>query len=84
MGMIDGISARRLTLDAIRQMRELDTGVTPGSQTYASDGMATLLQQRRKRRASQFATGDQYPVCRQGGSAIIQLDARSAMLAAEL
>ncbi|MBI5267686.1 MAG: hypothetical protein HY851_10680 [candidate division Zixibacteria bacterium] len=44
MGVIDeDLGVRRLTLDAIRQMRELDTCVTPGSQTHASDGMATLL-----------------------------------------
>lgn len=34
---------RKLTLPAMRQMRELDTCVTAGTQTHASDGMATLL-----------------------------------------
>ncbi len=34
---------RKLTLDDLRQMRELDTCVTAGMQTHASDGMATLL-----------------------------------------
>lgn len=34
---------RRLTLDGLRQMRELDTCVTTGTQTHASDGMSTLL-----------------------------------------
>jgi len=34
---------RKLTLDALRGMRELDTCVTGGTQTHASDGMATLL-----------------------------------------
>ncbi|MCF7975721.1 MAG: thiolase family protein, partial [Phycisphaerae bacterium] len=34
---------RKLTSDDLRQMRELDTCVTTGMQTHASDGMATLL-----------------------------------------
>jgi acetyl-CoA acetyltransferase len=44
MGRIDedkGI--RHLTMDALREMRELDTCVTSGGQTHASDGMATLI-----------------------------------------
>jgi acetyl-CoA acetyltransferase len=44
MGRIDedkGI--RQLTMDALREMRELDTCVTAGGQTHASDGMATLI-----------------------------------------
>jgi acetyl-CoA acetyltransferase len=39
----DDVGVRRLTLDALRQMRELDSCVTTGTQTHASDGMATLL-----------------------------------------
>jgi len=39
----DDVGVRRLTLDGLRQMRELDTCVTTGMQTHASDGMATLL-----------------------------------------
>ena len=34
---------RQISRSALREMRELDTCVTPGSQTHASDGMATLL-----------------------------------------
>jgi len=44
LGRIDDDSGvRRLTQDALRGMRELDSCVTPGTQTHASDGMATLL-----------------------------------------
>ena len=39
----DDLGVRRLTLDGLRAMRELDTCVTAGTQTHASDGMATLL-----------------------------------------
>ena len=39
----DDVGVRKLTLDGLRQMRELDTCVTAGTQTHASDGMATLL-----------------------------------------
>ncbi len=39
----DDVGVRKLTLDGIRHMRELDTCVTTGTQTHASDGMATLL-----------------------------------------
>lgn len=39
----DDVGVRKLTLDALRRMRELDTCVTTGTQTHASDGMATLL-----------------------------------------
>jgi len=39
----DDLGVRKLTLDGLRQMRELDTCVTTGTQTHASDGMATLL-----------------------------------------
>lgn len=34
---------RRLTLGTLRGQRELDTGVTSGTQTHASDGMAGLI-----------------------------------------
>ena len=44
LGRIDeDLGVRKLTLDSLRQMRELDTCVTTGTQTHASDGMATLL-----------------------------------------
>ncbi|UCG57722.1 MAG: hypothetical protein JSU70_23015 [Phycisphaerales bacterium] len=44
LGIIDDdVGVRKLTLDGLRQMRELDTCVTTGMQTHASDGMATLL-----------------------------------------
>ncbi len=39
----EDLGIRELTLDSLRQMRELDTCVTAGTQTHASDGMATLL-----------------------------------------
>jgi len=39
----DDLGVRALTLDGLRAMRELDTCVTGGTQTHASDGMATLL-----------------------------------------
>jgi acetyl-CoA acetyltransferase len=39
----DDVGVRKLTLDGLRGMRELDTCVTTGTQTHASDGMATLL-----------------------------------------
>lgn len=44
LGVIDedkGI--RPVSRSGLREMRELDSCVTPGSQTHASDGMATLL-----------------------------------------
>lgn len=44
LGRIDeDKGVRQLTRSALKEMRELDTCVTPGSQTHASDGMATLL-----------------------------------------
>ena len=44
MGHIDDdTGVRPLSRSGLREMRELDTCVTPGSQTHASDGMATLL-----------------------------------------
>jgi acetyl-CoA acetyltransferase len=39
----DDLGVRDLSLDGLRAMRELDTCVTGGTQTHASDGMATLL-----------------------------------------
>jgi acetyl-CoA acetyltransferase len=42
-GIEEDLGVRKLTLDGLRQMRELDTCVTTGTQTHASDGMATLL-----------------------------------------
>ena len=39
----DDLGVRPLTQDGLRAMRELDSCVTSGSQTHASDGMATLL-----------------------------------------
>jgi acetyl-CoA acetyltransferase len=39
----DDFGVRRLTREDLRAMRELDTCVTGGTQTHASDGMATLL-----------------------------------------
>jgi acetyl-CoA acetyltransferase len=39
----DDVGVRRLTREGLRAMRELDTCVTGGTQTHASDGMATLL-----------------------------------------
>jgi len=44
MGRIDAdLGVRKLTMEGLRAMRELDTCVTAGTQTHASDGMATLL-----------------------------------------
>jgi len=44
LGRIDSdAGVRKLTLDSLRAMPELDSCVTPGTQTHASDGMATLL-----------------------------------------
>jgi acetyl-CoA acetyltransferase len=44
LGRVDSdAGVRQLTLDALRAMPELDDCVTPGTQTHASDGMATLL-----------------------------------------
>ncbi len=44
MGWIDDdLGVRQLSLDSLLSMRELDTCITPGTQTHASDGMATLL-----------------------------------------
>jgi acetyl-CoA acetyltransferase len=44
LGNVDSDAGiRKLTLQGLREMRELDTCVTGGTQTHASDGMATLL-----------------------------------------
>jgi acetyl-CoA acetyltransferase len=44
MGRIDHDNGvKQITMEALRGMRELDTCVTAGGQTHASDGMATLL-----------------------------------------
>ncbi|MCC6683523.1 MAG: hypothetical protein IT247_00475 [Bacteroidia bacterium] len=44
MGVInEDTGVRKISLDALRAMRELETCVTGGTQTHASDGMATLL-----------------------------------------
>jgi acetyl-CoA acetyltransferase len=44
MGRIDqDTGVKQVTMEALREMRELDTCVTAGGQTHASDGMATLL-----------------------------------------
>ncbi len=44
LGLVDeDAGVRKLTLDDLHEMRELDTCVTAGMQTHASDGMATLL-----------------------------------------
>jgi acetyl-CoA acetyltransferase len=39
----DDLGVRKISLDALQAMRELDSCVTAGSQTHASDGMACLL-----------------------------------------
>jgi acetyl-CoA acetyltransferase len=39
----DDFGVRQVSRDDLRAMRELDTCVTGGTQTHASDGMATLL-----------------------------------------
>jgi acetyl-CoA acetyltransferase len=39
----DDVGVRQQSLGGFRAMRELDTCVTAGTQTHASDGMATLL-----------------------------------------
>ncbi len=37
------VGVRQISRSALREMRELDSCVTPGSQTHASDGMAALM-----------------------------------------
>jgi acetyl-CoA acetyltransferase len=44
MGVVDeDAGVRQITLESLRGMRELDTCVTGGTQTHASDGMAVML-----------------------------------------
>jgi acetyl-CoA acetyltransferase len=44
MGRIDQDNGvRQISMESLREMRELDTCVTAGGQTHAADGMATLL-----------------------------------------
>lgn len=44
LGLVDeDTGVRKLSLSALRNQRELDTCITPGTQTHAADGMATLL-----------------------------------------
>jgi acetyl-CoA acetyltransferase len=44
LGVIDeDTGVRKVSLESLRAMRELDTCVTGGTQTHASDGMALLL-----------------------------------------
>lgn len=44
MGKIeDDIGVKKISIDALRAMRELDSCVTGGTQTHAADGMATML-----------------------------------------
>lgn len=44
MGTIaEDIGVKKISLATLRAMRELETGVTGGSQTHAADGMATML-----------------------------------------
>lgn len=44
MGWVaEDLGVKSISLEDMRAMRELDTCVTPGTQTHASDGMATLL-----------------------------------------
>lgn len=39
----EDVGVREITLQSLREQRELDTCVTSGTQTHAADGMATLL-----------------------------------------
>lgn len=39
----EDIGVKKISIDALRAMRELDSCVTGGTQTHAADGMATLL-----------------------------------------
>ena len=44
VGRLDSdTGVRQITMEALRAMNELDTGVTAGGQTHPSDGMATML-----------------------------------------
>ena len=51
----DDLGVREVSLGALRAQRELDTCVTSGTQTHASDGMATLLVAR-KDKARELST----------------------------
>lgn len=39
----EDVGVKKISIDALRVMRELDSCVTGGTQTHAADGMATLL-----------------------------------------
>lgn len=39
----EDIGVKKISIDALRAMRELDSCVTGGTQTHAADGMATLI-----------------------------------------
>lgn len=39
----EDVGVKKISIDALRAMRELDSCVTGGTQTHAADGMATLL-----------------------------------------
>ena len=44
MGWVDeDLGVKKISLQTLRSMPELDTCITPGTQTHAADGMATLL-----------------------------------------
>ncbi len=44
LGVVDeDTGVRRISMAALREMRELDTCVTAGTQTHAADGMAAML-----------------------------------------
>lgn len=44
IGTVDAdLGVRKLTIEALNAMRELDSCVTGGTQTHASDGMATMI-----------------------------------------
>lgn len=50
LGKVDSDAGiRQISLESLRAMRELDTCVTSGNQTHASDGMACLLVTSRKK-----------------------------------
>lgn len=52
MGRIDqDTGVKQVTLESLREMRELDTCVTAGGQTHAADGCATLLVTTKERAA---------------------------------
>jgi len=61
----DDYGVRRLDADTLRGMRELDTCVTGGGQTHASDGMACLLVTTRER-AKQLSPRPEIDICFMG------------------